>query len=63
MKRILTLIAATIVTLGAANAQELANFARQGQGQQLVSPEVQDGKVTFPSWSPPKSRTGRSPSA
>ena len=47
MKRILTLIAATIVTLGAANAQELANFARQGQGQQLVSPEVQDGKVTF----------------
>jgi enterochelin esterase family protein len=27
--------------------QELANFARQGQGQQVVSPEVKDGKVTF----------------
>ena len=46
MKRILTLIAAAAIAVGA-NAPELANFARQGQGQQIVSPEVQDGKVTF----------------
>ena len=46
MKRILTLIAAAAIAVGA-NAQELANFARQGQGQQIVSPEVKDGKVTF----------------
>ena len=47
MKRILTLIAFAALAAGAANGQELANFARQGQGQQLVSPEVKDGKVTF----------------
>ena len=46
MKKILTIIAAAAIALGA-NAQELANFARQGQGQQIVSPEVKDGKVTF----------------
>ena len=46
MKRILTLIAAAAVAVGA-HAQELANFARQGQGQQIVSPELKDGKVTF----------------
>ncbi len=46
MKRILTIIAAAAIAVGA-NAQELANFARQGQGQQIVSPEVKDGKVTF----------------
>jgi enterochelin esterase-like enzyme len=46
MKKILTIIAAAVIAVGA-NAQELANFARQGQGQQIVSPEVKDGKVTF----------------
>ena len=46
MKKILTLLAIAAFAVGA-NAQELANFARQGQGQQIVSPEVKDGKVTF----------------
>ena len=46
MKKILTLLAIAACAVGA-NAQELANFARQGQGQQIVSPEVKDGKVTF----------------
>ena len=46
MKKVLILLAAAALSLGA-HAQELANFARQGQGQQIVSPEVQDGKVTF----------------
>jgi len=47
MKKIIMLIAAAVMTVGAASAQELANFARQGQGQRIVSPEVKDGKVTF----------------
>ena len=46
MKKILSLLAIAAFAFGA-NAQELANFARQGQGQQIVSPEVKDGKVTF----------------
>ena len=46
MKKVLILLAAAALSLGA-HAQELANFARQGQGQQIVSPEVKDGKVTF----------------
>ena len=45
MKRILTIMAVAVLSLFAANGQELANFARQQQ--QIVSPEVKDGKVTF----------------
>ncbi len=47
MKKVLTVIAAVSLMAGTAFGQELANFARQGQGQQIVSPEVKDGKVTF----------------
>ena len=47
MKKILSLLAAAALMAGTAFGQELANFARQGQGQQIVSPEVKDGKVTF----------------
>ena len=47
MKKIFTLLAVATLMAGTAFGQELANFARQGQGQQIVSPEVKDGKVTF----------------
>ena len=47
MKKVLTIIAVAALTAGSAFGQELANFSRQGQGQQIVSPEVADGKVTF----------------
>ncbi len=45
MKRILTVLAASLLLAGAASAQELANFNR---GQQVVSPQVyEDGSVAF----------------
>ena len=47
MKKVLTVLAVAALMAGTALGQELANFARQGQGQQVVSPEVKDGKVTF----------------
>ena len=47
MKKIFTVLAVAALMAGTAFGQELANFARQGQGQQIVSPEVKDGKVTF----------------
>ena len=48
MNKVISLLAATmLVAASSLSAQELANFARQGQGQQIVSPEVKDGKVTF----------------
>ena len=46
MKRLLTLLAASLLVAGAVSAQEIANFSR-GQ-QRVVSPEVYtDGSVTF----------------
>ena len=47
MKKLITVLAVAALMAGTAFGQELANFARQGQGPQLVSPEVKDGKVTF----------------
>ena len=47
MKKLVILLAAAALSFGTANGQELANFVRQGQGPQLVSPELKDGKVTF----------------
>ena len=47
MKKVFTVLAVAALMCGTAFGQELANFARQGQGQQIVSPEVKDGKVTF----------------
>ena len=47
MKKLLTLVAVAALMSATAFGQELANFARQGQGQQVISPEVKDGKVTF----------------
>ncbi len=47
MKKMLTLLAATLfVAASSISAQELTNFA-MGRGPQIVSPEVKDGKVTF----------------
>ena len=45
MKKIFTVLAVAALMAGTAFGQELANFARQTQ--QIVSPEVKDGKVTF----------------
>jgi len=45
MKKVITLLAVAALMAGTAFGQELANFARQTQ--QIVSPEVKDGKVTF----------------
>ena len=47
MKKLAIVLAAVALTASTAFGQELANFARQGQGQQIVSPELKDGKVTF----------------
>ena len=47
MKKVFAIFAAAVLMIGSVSAQELANFARQGQGTPVVSPEVKDGKVTF----------------
>lgn len=45
MKKLFAIIAAVILSVGATNAQELANFSRGGAA--LKSPEIQGDKVTF----------------
>ena len=47
MKRILTILAAALLTMTSLSGQELTNFAMGGRGPRIVSPEVKDGKVTF----------------
>lgn len=47
MKKLLTIVAAMLMTIGTASAQELANFNFGGRGQQVKSPELNGGKVTF----------------
>ena len=47
MKRILTILAAALLTMTSLSGQELTNFAFGGRGPRIVSPEVKDGKVTF----------------
>ena len=46
MKRLLTILFAALLLAGAASAQELTNFNFGGR-QQIVSPEIADGQVTF----------------
>ena len=46
MKKALAVFAAAILMAGAASAQELTNFNFGGR-QQIVSPEIKDGQVTF----------------
>ncbi len=46
MKKILTLAAATLLAVGAVEAQELANF-NFGRAKQVVSPEIEGDSVTF----------------
>ena len=48
MKRILTLLAATLAIAGSLQAQELANFNFGGRGMRpVISPEIQNDSVTF----------------
>ena len=48
MKRILTILAATLAIAGSLQAQELANFNFGGRGMRpVISPEVQNDSVTF----------------
>ena len=47
MKRILTLLAATLAIAGSLQAQELANFSFFGGQRPIVSPEIQNDSVTF----------------
>jgi len=46
MKKALTVFAASLLMAGALSAQELSNFNFGGR-QQIVSPEIADGQVTF----------------
>ena len=46
MKKVFAALAAAILMAGAASAQELNNFNFGGR-QQIVSPEIADGQVTF----------------
>lgn len=46
MKRIFAVLAAAVLIAGTASAQELSNFNFGGR-QQVVSPEIADGQVTF----------------
>ena len=47
MKRFTTLFATLLLAVSSLSAQELTNFAFGGRGPRIVSPEVNDGKVTF----------------
>ena len=48
MKRILTILAATLAIAGSLQAQELANFNFGGRGMRpVISPEIQNDSVTF----------------
>ena len=48
MKRILTLLAASLAIAGSLQAQELANFNFGGRGMRpVISPEIQNDSVTF----------------
>ena len=46
MKRVFAVLAAAVLIAGTASAQELSNFNFGGR-QQVVSPEIADGQVTF----------------
>ena len=46
MKKLITIVAAAVMMIGAANAQELANF-QMGRGERVVSPEIKGDKTTF----------------
>ena len=46
MKKALAVFAASLLMAGALSAQELSNFNFGGR-QQVVSPEIADGQVTF----------------
>lgn len=47
MKRFLTAAVALTMAIASANAQELSNFNFGGRGNQVKSPEMNEGKVTF----------------
>ena len=47
MKRFTTLFATLLLAVSSLSAQELTNFAFGGRGPRIVSPEVNNGKVTF----------------
>lgn len=47
MKRILSLLAIAVLCIASVSAQELSNFNFGGRGNQVKSPEIKDGKVTF----------------
>ena len=40
MKKVFAIFAAAVLMIGSVSAQELANFARQGQGTPVVSPAL-----------------------